>query len=85
MITFFTRSQNCSVGVVAGSWCFLRNQGSNAGRAKTFSLFKVLRLALGLTAPPIQWIVGSTSFGEGVGGDGSHLDMKPSAAKVKSA
>jgi len=47
---------------------------------RDFFLFRVFRPVLGLTTPPIQWIVGSLSFGEE-----SHLGMNASGAKVKSA
>jgi hypothetical protein len=57
------------------------NQDSNASRARDFFLFRVFRLAVGLTTPPIQWMVGSLSFGGGK----NHLGMKPSGAKFKSA
>ena len=66
---------------MAGSWSGLRNQDSNAGRAKRFFLCKMLIPALGLTTLRVQWIVGSLSFGGGAW----HMGMKLSGAKVKSA
>jgi hypothetical protein len=62
----------------------LRGRSLSPDRVKNFLLSKLSRPALGSTQPPIQWVPGALSGGDGVKRPGREADhTPPSSTEVK--